>query len=59
MITVHLCINVGCLTILNTDSTTGALQVMSKSGEWINADPIEDAFLINIGDMLNIWTNGL
>lgn len=32
---------------------------MSKSGEWINADPIEGAFLINIGDMLNIWTNGL
>jgi isopenicillin N synthase-like dioxygenase len=56
----------GCLTILNTDETTGALQVMSKSGietltsgEWINADPLEGAFVINIGDMINVWTNGL
>ena len=47
----------GCLTILNTDSTTGALQVMTKNGEWIDADPVPGALLINIGDMLNIWTN--
>ncbi|EGF76933.1 hypothetical protein BATDEDRAFT_36127 [Batrachochytrium dendrobatidis JAM81] len=49
----------GCLTILNTDETTGALQVKSKSGEWINADPIPGAFVINIGDMVNVWTNEL
>nr|KAJ3418350.1 hypothetical protein HK105_000020 [Polyrhizophydium stewartii] len=57
----------GCLTILNTDETTGALQVKSKSGEWITADPIPGAFVINIGDMVNaclrivaslqVWTN--
>ncbi|KAI8926858.1 hypothetical protein BC831DRAFT_454729 [Entophlyctis helioformis] len=49
----------GCLTILNTDETTGALQVKAKSGEWINADPVPGAFVINIGDMVNVWTNGL
>ncbi|KAJ3092141.1 hypothetical protein HK102_010421 [Quaeritorhiza haematococci] len=49
----------GCLTLLNTDETTGALQVMSKSGEWINADPVPGAFVVNIGDMLNNWTNDL
>ncbi|KAJ1332906.1 hypothetical protein BSLG_008533 [Batrachochytrium salamandrivorans] len=43
----------GCLTILNTDETTGALQVKAKSGEWISADPIPGAFVINIGDMVN------
>ncbi|KAL2911176.1 hypothetical protein HK105_209363 [Polyrhizophydium stewartii] len=57
----------GCLTILNTDETTGALQVKSKSGEWITANPIPGAFVINIGDMVNaclrivaslqVWTN--
>ena len=49
----------GCLTILNTDDTPGALQVKNKAGEWISADPIPGAFVINIGDMLNVWTNDL
>ena len=49
----------GCLTILNTDETRGALQVKSKSGDWIDADPVPGAFVINIGDMLSVWTNGL
>ncbi|KAJ3329489.1 hypothetical protein HDU76_007804 [Blyttiomyces sp. JEL0837] len=49
----------GCLTILNQDETTGALQVLTKSGEWINADPVPGAFVINIGDMVNVWTNDI
>lgn len=49
----------GCLTILNTDGTKDALQVMSKSGDWITVDPIPGSFVINIGDMVNIWTNDL
>ncbi|KAJ3271271.1 hypothetical protein HDV01_006943 [Terramyces sp. JEL0728] len=49
----------GCLTILNTDDTTGALQVLAKSGEWITADPIPGHFVINIGDMVNNWTNDM
>ncbi|KAJ3408324.1 Structural maintenance of chromosomes protein 5 [Chytridiales sp. JEL 0842] len=49
----------GCLTILNQDDTTGALQVLAKSGEWINADPIPGAYVINIGDMVNVWTNNI
>jgi isopenicillin N synthase-like dioxygenase len=49
----------GCVTLLLADSTRGALQVLSKSGEWIDADPIEGAFVVNIGDMMERWTNGL
>ncbi|TPX31838.1 hypothetical protein SmJEL517_g04930 [Synchytrium microbalum] len=49
----------GCLTILNTDSTTGALQVLSKEGEWIDANPVPGCFVINIGDMLNNLTNDI
>ena len=47
----------GCLTILNTDDTQDALQVWSKQGEWITVSPMPGAFVINIGDMINNWTN--
>ncbi|CAG8607151.1 1822_t:CDS:10 [Paraglomus occultum] len=49
----------GCLTFLNQDNIKGALQVLTKSGEWINADPVPGAFVVNIGDMLNTWTNDI
>jgi isopenicillin N synthase-like dioxygenase len=49
----------GCVTLLLTDSVKGALQVKSTSGSWINADPIPGAFVVNIGDMMERWTNGL
>ncbi|KAI9794602.1 MAG: hypothetical protein M1816_004489 [Peltula sp. TS41687] len=49
----------GCLTFLLADSTTGALQVQHRSGSWIDADPIPGTFVVNIGDMMERWTNGL
>ena len=40
----------GCLTILNQDHNTGALQVYSKAtNDWINAEPIPGCFVVNIG----------
>ncbi|KAK5053145.1 hypothetical protein LTR84_002119 [Exophiala bonariae] len=35
-----------------------SLQVLSKTGEWIWADPIEGCYVCNIGDMLSEWTRG-
>ncbi|KAF3915448.1 hypothetical protein ABW21_db0200120 [Orbilia brochopaga] len=50
----------GCWTFLLADDTKGALKVKSKDGEsWIDADPIEGAYVVNVGDMLMQWTNGL
>ncbi len=50
----------GCVTLLLADSTKGALQVQSQNdGTWITADPIPDTFIVNIGDMMQRWTNGL
>ncbi|XGV97720.1 MAG: isopenicillin N synthase family dioxygenase [Leptolyngbya sp. BL-A-14] len=46
----------GLLTILKQD-TSGGLQVKSKSG-WIEAPPIDNAFVCNIGDMLDRLTGG-
>ncbi len=47
----------GLLTLLRQDSV-GGLQVRTASG-WIEAPPIEDSFVCNIGDMLDRMTGGL
>lgn len=47
----------GLLTILKQDRT-GGLQVKSKSG-WIDAAPVPNSFVCNIGDMLDKMTGGL
>lgn len=47
------------MTFVNQDEIPGTLQVKNSAGEWINADPIEDAIVTNVGDMLEMWTNGM
>ena len=47
----------GLLTILKQDAV-GGLQVKSR-GRWIEAPPIENTFICNIGDMLDRMTGGL
>ncbi len=46
-----------CFTILW--QTEPGLQVQNRAKEWIEATPIEDCFLVNIGDMMMRWTNNL
>ncbi len=47
----------GVLTILKQDDV-GGLQVKSRTG-WVAAPPVADAFVCNIGDMLDRMTRGL
>ncbi len=47
----------GLLTILKQDQI-GGLQVKTKTG-WIEAPPVENSFICNIGDMLDRSTRGL
>ena len=45
-----------CFTILLP--TSPGLEVMNGVGEWIDAPPRAGCFVVNIGDMLETWTNG-
>jgi isopenicillin N synthase-like dioxygenase len=46
----------GMATLLLTDEHPG-LQIYHK-GEWIDVPPRPHSFVVNLGDMLQIWTNG-
>ncbi|CAJ1448676.1 unnamed protein product [Effrenium voratum] len=48
----------GCWTILSQDETRDALEVRFPDGSWQKVQPREDAFVINLGDMLSVWTQG-
>jgi isopenicillin N synthase-like dioxygenase len=45
-----------CFTILLP--TAPGLEVMNGAGEWIDAPPRPGAFVVNLGDTLEMWTNG-
>ncbi|WP_428239619.1 isopenicillin N synthase family dioxygenase [Gynuella sp.] len=46
----------GCVTLLLQDQV-GGLQVRARNGEWIDAPPVEGALVVNIGDLMQRWTN--
>jgi isopenicillin N synthase-like dioxygenase len=49
----------GAFTILKVKKVPGArgFQVLTKQKEWIDVEPHDDSFLINIGDLMMTWTN--
>lgn len=47
----------GCLTLLATDGSPG-LEVRKRGGGWIPVAPPVGEFVINFGEMLEIWTQG-
>ncbi len=46
-----------CLTLLHTRNK--GLQAMTRDDRWIDVPVDPDVFVVNIGDMLEAWTNGL
>jgi isopenicillin N synthase-like dioxygenase len=48
----------GMVTLLLTDENHG-LQILTSEGKWMDVPPQPTQFVVNLGDMLERWTNGL
>jgi isopenicillin N synthase-like dioxygenase len=47
----------GALTVLYQDDV-GGLDVRRRSdGEWVRVRPVPDSFIINVGDIVQVWSN--
>lgn len=47
----------GSFTMLKSDPKISGLEIKLPSGEWTAAPLVQDAFIVNIGDMMARWTN--
>ncbi|OED39475.1 hypothetical protein AB833_15330 [Chromatiales bacterium (ex Bugula neritina AB1)] len=45
----------GCITLLLQE--TAGLEVLFPNGEWVAAAPLENTLVVNIGDLLERWSN--
>ncbi|EOO03693.1 putative 2og-fe oxygenase protein [Phaeoacremonium minimum UCRPA7] len=49
----------GAITLLLQDDSGGLEVLNHNTGEWIPVDPNPDAYVVNIGDMLSMWTKNI
>ena len=49
--------DLGMLTILKNEAADGGLEVRDLDGSWHEAPPVEEGFIVNIGDLLMRWSN--
>jgi isopenicillin N synthase-like dioxygenase len=47
----------GTLTILLSENKPGGLQVRNRAGQWLDVVAPPASFVVNIGDMMQMWTN--
>lgn len=48
----------GSVTMLFQDDC-GGLEVQNRHGEFVKAPPLKNAIIMNIGDILMRWSNGM
>jgi isopenicillin N synthase-like dioxygenase len=49
----------GVLTILHQQGSYQGLQVLARDGSWVDVPVLPEAFVINIGNLMHRWTNGV
>jgi isopenicillin N synthase-like dioxygenase len=49
--------DLGMMTLLYSDNDIGGLEVMNRAGRWVRVPVIDDAFTVNLGDLMMRWTN--
>ena len=47
----------GSLTIVQTNTDVGGLEILNKNGNWDPVPWIDGAFVVNLGDLMAEWTN--
>jgi isopenicillin N synthase-like dioxygenase len=47
----------GTITILRPENVPGGLQVLDRSGAWLDVRTVPGSYVINIGDAMQYWTN--
>lgn len=45
-------------TILLQDNN-GGLEIRNREGEWVAVPPIDGTFVVNVGEVLKVWTDGV
>lgn len=48
--------DMSCITIVYQDQI-GGLQVRSKEGKWMDINPSEETLVVNVGDLMQAWSN--
>ncbi|MCF8483152.1 MAG: isopenicillin N synthase family oxygenase [Rhodospirillum sp.] len=46
----------GCITLLYQDDV-GGLEVLNRDGQWVEGPPVPGSFVVNVGDLLQRWSN--
>ncbi len=49
--------DLGLLTLIRNEASAGGLQVKTTSGAWVEAPAIPGSFVVNLGDLMMLWTN--
>ncbi|MEQ8516435.1 MAG: 2-oxoglutarate and iron-dependent oxygenase domain-containing protein [Chromatocurvus sp.] len=47
----------GSFTFVNFNDAPGGLQVHGGNGDWIDVPVVPDSFVVNLGDLMEQWTN--
>jgi isopenicillin N synthase-like dioxygenase len=47
----------GSFTFVNFDDAPGGLEVQDRSGTWTPGPMVAESFVVNLGDLFQVWTN--